>query len=349
MKHKLQCKFVGIMFLSLFTGILFQAVVEGIYGGRHHLTAEETEVIFESGQLGVWMDAAFFVVVVSVFFLLSRNIIKRMEQLNQSIQQISRGNMKEIPVDKHRDEVGELSKSISKMAEMLEGSLENEQSMVRNIAHDLRTPVTSIQGYAQLLGRSEELSLQNREYVDIIERKSVHLSEQIEELLEYSILQFEEKEYAFEELSLSSLAEQVLIDFIPQMEKIDMSFSLTGNQEPHVISCNQALMVRLLENLVNNALRYGKKGKVIEVFLSEDGANVLLEVANYGAVMTKAQLQNIFEPFYQGEDAKEYSTQSKGLGLAIVSKIVKIHHGTIEAECREEEKRIVFRMVLPKS
>ena len=318
------------------------ALVEAMYGYFHQMSAERTQELFEFGWQAMVVDFGFIGVVVLVFFVLSRNIVRRIEQLNNSIKQISKGNMKTVVVDKHNDELGTLSNSIYEMAKMLEQSLENERAMVRNIAHDLRTPVTSIQGYAQLLEQSEELSLQNKEHVAIIQRKSEHLAEQIEELLEYSILQFEEKEYSFEWLSLSSLVEQVFIDFIPQMDVMDVRFSLKGNDVPHMFSCNQNLIIRLLENLINNALRYGKKGKVIEALLSEDEAHIYLEIANYGNVLTQDQVEYIFHPFYQGEDAKEYVTQSKGLGLAIVSKIVEIHHGTIAVKCDEETQRTVF-------
>ncbi len=318
------------------------ALVEAMYGYFHQMSAERTQELFESSWQAMVVDFGFIGVVVLVFFVLSRNIVRRIEQLNNSIKQISKGNMKTVVVDKHNDELGTLSNSIYEMAKMLEQSLENERAMVRNIAHDLRTPVTSIQGYAQLLEQSEELSLQNKEHVAIIQRKSEHLAEQIEELLEYSILQFEEKEYSFEWLSLSSLVEQVFIDFIPQMDVMDVRFSLKGNDVPHMFSCNQNLIIRLLENLINNALRYGKKGKVIEALLSEDEAHIYLEIANYGNVLTQDQVEYIFHPFYQGEDAKEYVTQSKGLGLAIVSKIVEIHHGTIAVKCDEETQRTVF-------
>lgn len=348
MKHKLQWKFIFIMFISLFAGIILMAVSQSIYGYFHRMSAEKTEEIFEAGWYAIALDVAFVGVVVIVFLILSRSIVKRIEQLNSSIEQISKGNMKNIAIDKHNDELGTLSGSVYEMARMLEESLENERAMVRNIAHDLRTPVTSIQGYAQLLEQSEELSLQNKEHVAIIQRKSEHLSEQIEELLEYSILQFEEKEYSFEMLSLSSLVEQIFIDFIPQLDALDMNFSLKGNDVPHMISCNQNLMIRLLENLINNALRYGKKGKIIEAFLSEDESNVYLEIANYGSTLTQTQIENIFHPFYQGEDAKEYVTQSKGLGLAIVSKIAAIHHGTITVQCKEETKRTAFLLAFQK-
>lgn len=248
--------------------------------------------------------------------------------------------MNNIPLDNKNDEIGGLSRSICEISEMLTKSMEDERRMVCNIAHDLRTPVTSIQGYAQLLEQNEDLSIHSREQVEIIRRKSEQLSAQIAELLEYSILQFEEKEYTFEELSLSRLVEQIFIDFIPEYEKNQITYVLYGNEDEHKMQCNAALMIRMLENLLNNALRYGKEGKKVEAVLSENEESICLEIANYGSAMKKAEAERIFEPFYQGGNAKEYETESKGLGLAIVAKIVAIHSGTIHVECDEEIKRM---------
>ena len=136
LKHKLQWKFVGIMFISLLVGIMLMAVIEGSYGYFYQKSAEDTEKIFEESGLAIIVDISFVAMVVLVFFILSRNLVKRIEQLNSSIEQISRGNMKDIPIDKHRDELGILSRNIHKMAGMLDQSLENERAMVRNIAQN---------------------------------------------------------------------------------------------------------------------------------------------------------------------------------------------------------------------
>ena len=339
-KHILQWKLVLIMFASLFAGIVSIILIEALYSYYYGLDAENTQILFETGWQAIVMDIFFLVVTVIVFLLLSRNFVKRIEILNSSIKKISKGNMNNIPLDNKNDEIGGLSRSICEISEMLTKSMEDERRMVCNIAHDLRTPVTSIQGYAQLLEQNEDLSIHSREQVEIIRRKSEQLSAQIAELLDYSILQFEEKEYTFEELSLSRLVEQIFIDFIPEYEKNQITYVLYGNEDEHKMQCNAALMIRMLENLLNNALRYGKEGKKVEAVLSENEESICLEIANYGSAMKKAEAERIFEPFYQGGNAKEYETESKGLGLAIVAKIVAIHSGTIHVECDEEIKRM---------
>lgn len=150
-KHILQWKLVLIMFASLFAGIVSIILIEALYSYYYGLDAENTQILFETGWQAIVMDIFFLVVTVIVFLLLSRNFVKRIEILNSSIKKISKGNMNNIPLDNKNDEIGGLSRSICEMSEMLTKSMEDERRMVCNIAHDLRTPVTSIQGYAQLL------------------------------------------------------------------------------------------------------------------------------------------------------------------------------------------------------
>lgn len=347
MKHILQWKFIGIMFVSLICGVASMGLVQAIiYGKLGGMTAEEAEIAAE--PYSYLFNIQFAIVTIIVFLLLSRKLIKRIEIMNRNVEQIAAGDLNELALDKKRDELGSLSRNINEMAQKISASLDKERSMVCNVAHDLRTPVTSIQGYARLLEKSPELSEANRGYVSIIQKKSVSLSAQIDELLEYSVLQFEEKEYTFEMLSLRRLIEQVVIEFIPMLDHEQMTFSLIGNQKKLQFDCNQMLMVRLFENLLNNSIRYGKKGGTIEIALSEDENVLKIAISNYGDALSEEEIEHLFEAFYQGKSAKEYRTQSKGLGLAIAQKIVLLHHGKIGVSSNATTGKITFHIEFPK-
>jgi signal transduction histidine kinase len=347
MKHILQWKFIAIMFISMMCGVAVMALSQAlIYGKIGGMTAEEAEVAAET--YSTLFNILFMVVTIAVFLVLSRKIIKRIEIMNQNVEQIASGNMGELAIDKRKDELGSLSRNINEMAQKISDSLEKEREMVCNVAHDLRTPVTSIRGYAKLLKENADLSDESIQYVSIIEQKSINLSEQIGELLEYSVLQFEEKEYSFERLSVSKLLEQVIIEFIPQLDQEQMTFSFIGNQKGCELACNQMLMVRLFENLLQNCIRYGKEGKIIDIYIDEDEILCKIAISNYGKLLTKEEMEHLFEPFYQGMGAKDYRTESKGLGLAIVHKIVIIHKGNIIVKTELETGKITFYLEFPK-
>lgn len=341
MKHILQWKMIGIMFLSLLCGITVLATSEYLcFGMLQGLTAEETEQL--SYEYSYLFNLLFILVTIAVFLLLSRKIIKRIEVMNRNVEQIASGKLNELAVDPKKDELGNLSRHINSMAEQLANAIEKEREMVCTVAHDLRTPVTSIQGYARLVKKSPDLSKDLLDYITIIENKSVTLSEQIEELLEYSVLQFEEKQYAMESISLKRLIEQVFIEFVPMLEEKYMNFSIHGSTNELQFPCNQTLMVRLFENLLTNCIRYGETGGTIELQLTENESTLTIAISNYGSTLTSSDTEHLFEAFYQGNDAKAYQTKSKGLGLAIAQKIVSIHHGTIRVENDENRRKITF-------
>lgn len=341
MKHIIQWKFIAIMFASMLCGVLAMGVTEAFFFGKlKGMTPEESEIAFANYS---WIFDTLFVIVTStVFLILSRKIVKRIEAMNRNVEQIASGRFLELSEDKKQDELGNLSRNINSMAKVIASSIEKERAMVCSVAHDLRTPVTSIQGYAALLEKSKSLSKEEVDYVSIIKNKSINLSEQIEELLEYSILQFEEKEYQFESMSIKRLLEQVLIEFIPMFDEHQLTFSMKGNQYELQYDCNQILMVRLFENLFTNCVRYAKRGSEIEINLEETSEKISVAISNYGNVLSKEEMELVFEAFYQGKTAEEYKTQSKGLGLAIARKVVLIHNGTISVQCDEQMSKITF-------
>ncbi len=341
MKHRLQLKFLGIMFFSLLGGIVSMAIAEAIYFGRIlGISPEEAELAYP--EYSPFFGALFIIVSIILFLLLSRRVIKRIEEMNKNVESIAVGKMTGLAEDKSKDELGNLSRNINTMAEMIRESLQNEKNMICNLAHDLRTPITSITGYVELLEKNINLSDQGKEYVDIIYRKSNELSVQVNDLLEYSVLQFRKKEYLMEEVSLSSLLEQVIIDFIPYLEKEKMTFSYIGNNQPHRYKCNQGLMVRLFENLITNSIKYGKSGGKLDISIEEQKENIFITFANYGTVLLQEETSCLFQAFYQGENAKEYKTESKGLGLPICKSILDIHGGTIEVVTKPELKKVIF-------
>lgn len=346
LKHKLQWKMIGIMFISVLAGVSVMALCEGaIYNGIFHMTPEEAEVAF--AKYSVFFNLIFGVITILVFYILSRKIIKRIEIMNHNVEMITNGSMKELVPDVHKDELGYLAGNINMMARRIDQSIKKEQDMVCNLAHDLRTPITSIRGYLDLLQKNCELSEQGRAYAEILTRKTNDLSIQVNELLEYSILKFKEKEYQFEQISLSNLLEQVMIDFIPMLEREGIEFELIGNHKPYNYLCDKLLVVRLFENLITNSIRYGKEGKKIEAEITQDSMSIQILFSNYGNVLSKEEEENIFEAFYQGESAQEYKTESKGLGLAIAKEIVEIHHGTIEVSSNQQLNKVTFLVRFP--
>ncbi|MBR9658189.1 sensor histidine kinase [Bacillus cereus] len=334
--------FICSIMLATVSIIAFQIVVGNIYS---QVTGLEEKYSF-------LYVIAFLTFTTIYFAFMTKTMMKRLSEINKSVKQISSGNLEiHIPISKN-DEIGELAANVNRMAKSLKESIENEKKsqetkneMISNISHDLRTPVTSLIGYADLLGNQLHSNREECEqYVSILKRKSYELKNQVDDLLEYCQINYREIELHKSVVNMKAFIEQIMIDFVPQLDDADMSFCINGDKELHV-EMDVALMVRLFENVISNSIMYGKDGKQILVQISKRDMNVEIEIKNFGQCIRNENLPYVFEKFYRGEKSRSFHTGGKGMGLAIARSIAELHKGDITV--RSNEKETVFTTFLP--
>lgn len=220
-----------------------------------------------------------------------------------------------------------------------------KNEMISNISHDLRTPVTSLIGYADLLGNQLHSNREECEqYVSILKRKSYELKNQVDGLLEYCQINYREIELHKSVINMKAFIEQIMIDFVPQLDDADMRFCIKGDKVLHV-EMDVAVMVRLFENVISNSIMYGKDGKELLIQVSKRDMNVEIEIKNFGQCIPNENLPYVFEKFYRGEKSRSSHTGGKGMGLAIARSIAELHKGDITV--RSNDKETVFTIVLP--
>ncbi len=334
--------FICSILLATVSIITFQILIGNIYG---QVTELEKKYSF------LYLIA--FLTFTTIYFaFMTKTMMKRLSEINKSVKQISSGNFEiHIPISKN-DEIGELAANVNRMAKSLKESIENEKKsqemkteMISNISHDLRTPVTSLIGYADLLGNQLHSNREECEqYVSILKRKSYELKNQVDDLLEYCQINYREIELHKSVVNMKAFIEQIMIDFVPQLDDADMSFCINGDKELHV-EMDVALMVRLFENVISNSIMYGKDGKEIFIQVSKRGMNVEIEIKNFGQCISNESLPYVFKKFYRGEKSRSSHTGGKGMGLAIARSIAELHKGDITV-C-SNEKETVFTTVLP--
>ena len=144
---------------------------------------------------------------------------------------------------------------------------------------------------------------------------------------------------------MKAFIEQIMIDFVPQLDEADMSFCINSDKELHV-KMDVALMVRLFGNVISNSIMYGKDGKEILIQISKSDMNVEIEIKNFGQCIPNENLPYVFEKFYRGEKSRSSHTGGKGMGLAIARSIAELHKGDITV--RSNEKETVFTIALPR-
>lgn len=290
----------------------------------------------------------FIIVLVIIFYLLTAKRIAYLEQITKGVEELSQDNLgQQIPV-KGSDEFAILASAINDMSHRLKVLIDQERNnerakneLITDISHDLRTPLTSVLGFLQLIADG---SYEDREtykhYADIAYTKCLSLKKRIDDLFEYSKLNSAKIKINKITINLSELIEQVVLGFIPIFSEEGITYRLSLPNQKIRISADPQLFARMLENIINNAVLYGKEGKRIEIELTQTGQEAVITIANYGNPIPSEDLLNIFDKFYRVDKSR---AQGTGLGLAIVKAIAEKHDGTISAYCGNNKTTFELR------
>ena len=221
-----------------------------------------------------------------------------------------------------------LADSFNKMARELSGIETLRNDFVRNVAHEFRTPVASITGFAKLL-RKDNLTPENRaEYIDIIIRESERLSQLSSNVLMLSKLENQEIQSERRTFLLDEQLRRVILMLEPEWKRkrIDLAADLSA-----CVCCGgEELLTQVWINLINNAIKFTPAAGRIIVTLRQGGGRITVRVTDNGVGMGGDTIQRIFEKFYQGD--KSHATKGNGLGLPLVKRILEMIGGTVTIE-----------------
>lgn len=253
------------------------------------------------------------------------------------------------------DEISRLTATFRLMAGRIEqqvASLRNvdaqRRELIAGVSHDLRTPLATLQGYMEtLLMRDSVLSQEERrQYLEIAIRHCSQLTTLVAGLFDLSRLEAGEMTIHREPFSIGELVQDVVQKF--QLEGRNRGVRVTTNADAAVpfVSADIALIERVLENLIANAVRYTPEGGAVSVLLSPGGHAVAVSVSDTGAGIPAEELQHIFDRYYRAGQGRKDRTGHAGLGLAIVKKILDLHGVGISA-ASEPQKGTAFSFSLP--
>lgn len=225
----------------------------------------------------------------------------------------------------------------------------SKDELIANLSHDLRTPLTSIIGYMSLLKMHQNsmLPAQRQEYLNIVFDKSLQMKSMTNDLFEYATLNFShDKKLELEQIKISSLIEQIAAGFALEAEKKQIDIKTSCEPQDLEIAVDVKKIVRMFNNLISNAVKYGVGAKNIYVSvkkISNDMVQII--VSNDGQAIPQDALGKLFDRFYRVEESRSPKTGGSGLGLAITKTIVEMHHGTIF--CTSNQKLTSFIIALP--
>ncbi|MCI9558879.1 MAG: HAMP domain-containing histidine kinase [Lachnospiraceae bacterium] len=273
------------------------------------------------------------------FLLLQEKTLIYIEKISHAVRDISEGDLNTTVDVTGDDEFSSMAENLNKMVEDIRRLMDKEREaertkneLITNVAHDLRTPLTSIIGYLELLSgkTSAPLPLEvQKKYMDIAYGKSKRLEKLIEDLFGFTKLNYGKISMRVSKVDIIKLLGQLLEESYPNFSNKNLSYELQSNVSAKVIMADGNLLARLFDNLINNAIKYGADGKRVLVKVLASAETVQVSVTNYGYVIPPEELPLIFDKFYRVEQSRSSHTGGTGLGLAIVKNIVDMHGGDI--------------------
>ncbi len=271
------------------------------------------------------------------FLLLQRNSMNYITRLSTAIRNISEGDLNTMVEVEGDDEFSAMAANLNKMVEDIRELMDKEREsertkneLITNVAHDLRTPLTSIIGYLELLSGPTKLTPEmEKKYINITYTKAKRLEKLIEDLFGFTKLNYGKVSMKITKVDIVKLLSQLLEEFYPNFMDKDLAYELQSNVPAKIITADGNLLARLFDNLINNAIKYGAEGKRIVVKIHAADTIVTVSVTNYGYVIPGDELPLLFEKFYRVEQSRSTNTGGTGLGLAIAKNIVDMHGGTI--------------------
>lgn len=256
---------------------------------------------------------------------------------------------------KSGDEISQLGDAFNAMAgkihEQFDALQENDRlrrELISNVSHDLRTPLATMHGYVDtLLLKNEELDAASREhYLKIARKHTQRLGTLIGDLFELSKLDSGSIPLSLETFPLAELLHDVVQDFELEAQGRNIELRISGEPESALVHADIALVQRVLENLIRNALDYTPKGGRISLEISNRPEQVAVCVSDTGCGIPEDQIENIFDRFYCSDHGQNGRSDSTGLGLAIVKRILDLHNSRITVHS-EINKGTRFQFELP--
>ncbi len=316
-------------------------------------------------RAGAWAVAGSVIVALLGALVLSRRLTRRLTRLTTDMavfrsealegdEESSRQAGTRTPI--HEDELDQLRTTFDSMSARIEDQIHQleeqdrlRRDMVANVSHDLRTPLTHLQGYLETLMLKEE-SLrpeQRREYLEIALDNAERLSRLVADLFELAKLDALQEPLERERFPVGELVQDVAQKY--RLPAQDRGVSLNARLEGELIwiSADVGLMERALENVLDNALRYTPRGGQIDITIQDFKESLRIEVQDTGAGIVPEELPLIFDRFHRAASSVDDDEgRGAGLGLAIAKRAIELHGGNLSCESHVGEGTI-FRFDLP--
>lgn len=298
--------------------------------------------------------SVFFAVLLSaagifqVFFntRIERRILNPIDKLKKGVEQIASGNYDVNVECMITNEVGNLVDAFNDMAHKLkEGERlkseyeENRKALIANISHDIKTPVTSVQGYVEaLLEREDPGSGDVKKYLQIIHSNTLYINKLIDDLFLFSKLDMDKLDFNFETIGIRAYMSDLMEEFGLELEEKEVAFAYNDTTDRDFLAnIDRKRINQALRNIIGNSVKYGpEKGLSILACMSGNEDHIQIDIEDNGPGIPREHLDHIFDRFYRVDNERTKDLLSSGLGLAIAKELIQAHGGEISAANLED-------------
>lgn len=307
------------------------------------------ELVFERAYFIFIIFGTTLIIVLSLLYKLLNKIFSYVFAVSESADKLFDKNVEYINLPPEMVEVEKKLNHFKTEAIKNERlARENEQKkdeLIVYLAHDIKTPLTSMIGDLSLLSEIKDMPQEQRNrYIDIALDKSYRLEDLINELFDVARFNSEKIVLEKEEINLNLMLEQIADDFYPTLKEMNKKINFTSDEKT-ILYADPDKLSRVFNNLIKNAVNYSKENTDIDISIINKENQVTVNITNKGKQIPKEKLDKIFEKFYRLDSSRASKTGGSGLGLAIAKEIVELHGGKIYAE--SDMKETTFSVILP--
>ncbi|MCT4619338.1 MAG: HAMP domain-containing histidine kinase [Marinisporobacter sp.] len=290
------------------------------------------------------------------FLLFKQN--KQIQKINVVLMQIEKGNINQrIRLSTNNKNMKKLCEKMNVLVSKFQETLieykkieESRKKIISNISHDLRTPLTSLLGYIEAIKNDKTLKEEEKEkYIEVVYAKGKVLHVLLEDFFELSKIEANDTLLNLKKINICEAARMSILTFYEDFTKNNIIPKIHIPEEKIFILGDEKSIHRIFNNLLSNALKYGKDGGVIGIEIKKEKGSVGVSIWDQGKGIKESEISHIFERLYTLEDSRNTYLQGNGLGLTIVKKLIEKHHGKIHVSSIPYEKtEFLFTLPLDK-
>ena len=325
----------------------------GQYAAERGMENSLVLLFYRPGTMIVLLYVLLGIGVFSVsFLLLQSRSMRYISRISSAMREIAEGDLN-ITLDvEGDDEFADMAENLNNMVEELRQLMDREREsertkneLITNVAHDLRTPLTSIIGYLELLSGPVVLPPEmQKKYIDIAYSKAKRLEKLIEDLFGFTKMNYGKLAMHVSKVDIVKLLGQLLEESYPNFANKGLSYELQSNVPAKIITADGNLLARLFDNLIGNAIKYmrAEEPSFISMRIKDVGDFIQVEIEDNGKGISNKDLPYIFDRFYRADASRNSAAGGSGIGLSIVKKIIEDHGGKIWATSKENVGTVMY-------